>query len=168
MDALDKEGLIVASTKTTLLTNEIVLVVPADQPVKIGGFGDVATDAAAKIALGDPKSVPAGQYAQDTFTSLKLWDKVSAKATYASDVKQALSWVESGNVDCGIVFKSDALANKNVKMIAEAPNGSHAPIVYPAAAVKASPSQKAAADFIKYLKSKDAMAVFTKYGFLPA
>jgi molybdate transport system substrate-binding protein len=168
MDALEKKGLLVSSSKVTLLTNEIVLVVPADQPVKIGGFGDAATDAAAKIALGDPKSVPAGQYAQETFTALKIWDKVSAKATYGSDVRQVLSWVESGNVDCGVVYKSDALADKNVKIIAEAPNGSHAAIVYPAAVVKAAANQKAAADFIKYLKSKDASAVFTKYGFLTA
>jgi molybdate transport system substrate-binding protein len=165
MDALDKEGLLVTSTRVDLLQNEIVLIVPAGQPVKVGSFGDAATDAVGKIALGDPKSVPAGQYAQDTFTFLNVWDKVSGKATYASDVKQVLSWVESGNVDCGVVYKTDALSDDNVKLVSEAPGGSHTPIVYPIAAVKAGANQDAAKAFIKYLQSDDAMSVFTKYGF---
>ncbi|SHH55380.1 molybdate transport system substrate-binding protein [Sporobacter termitidis DSM 10068] len=166
MDALDQGGLIVTSSKVDLLKNEIVLIVPKDAPVKVGGFGDVATDAVSKIALGDPKSVPAGQYAQDTFNYLNLWDTVSAKATYGSDVKQVLSWVDSGNVDCGIVYKTDALTDENVKVIAEAPNGSHTPVVYPLAIVKASTNQDAAAAFIKYLQSDDALSVFDKYGFV--
>lgn len=166
MDALDKAGLIVTSSKTELLKNEIVLIVPKDLPVKVGSFSDVSTDAVVKIALGDPKSVPAGQYAEDTFTFLKIWDKVSGKAAYATDVKQVLSWVDSGNVDCGVVYKTDAISDGSVKIIAEAPNGSHTPIVYPVAVVKASTSQDAASAFIKYLQSNAGMDIFIKYGFL--
>lgn len=166
MDALEQGGLIDTSTKIDLLKNEIVLIVPKNLPVKVGSFGDTATDAVTKIALGDPKSVPAGQYAQDTFTFLNLWDAVSSKATYGSDVKQVLSWVSSGNVDCGVVYKTDALANENVKIIAEAPNGSHMPIVYPAAVVKASANQDAAKSFLKFLQSDDGMGYFIKYGFI--
>jgi molybdate transport system substrate-binding protein len=112
--------------------------------------------------------VPAGQYAQDTFTFMNLWDKVSLKATYGSDVKQVLSWVESGNVDCGVVYKTDAVSDQNVQIIAEAPNGSHTPIVYPVAVVKASANQDAARAFIAYLQSDAAIAVFEKYGFVTA
>lgn len=166
METLDKEGLIVYSSKVDLLKNEVVLVVPAAQSVKVGSFSDVATDAVTKIAIGDPKSVPAGQYAQETFTSLNLWDAVSAKAIYGTDAKQVLSYVDSANVDCGIVYKTDAVADKNVKIIAEAPNGSHTAIVYPAAVVKASTNQDAASAFIKYLQSGDSTNVFTEYGFL--
>jgi molybdate transport system substrate-binding protein len=165
MDALDKEGLIVPSSRVDLLQNEIVLIVPKDAPVTVGSFGDAASDAVGKIALGDPKSVPAGQYAQDTFTDLGLWDTVSAKATYGSDVKQVLSWVDSGNVDCGVVYKTDALSDSSVKVVAEAPYGSHGPIVYPVAAVKASIRQDAAAAFIKYLQSDASKTVFTNNGF---
>jgi molybdate transport system substrate-binding protein len=166
MNALDEAGLIDTATRVDLLQNEIVLVVPADLPVKVGSFNDTATDTVEKIALGDPKSVPAGQYAQDTFTYLNLWDKVSSKATYGSDVKQVLSWVESGNVDCGVVYKTDAITDQNVQIIAEAPNGSHTPIVYPVAVVKAGANQDAAKAFIAYLQSDAAIAVFERYGFL--
>lgn len=168
MDALDKAGLIVTSSRVDLLKNEIVLVVPASAPVRIGSFSDISTAAVNKIAIGDPKSVPAGQYAQDTLSFLNLWDTVSAKAVMGSDVKQVLSWVSSGDIDCGIVYKTDAISDKNVQIIAEAPNGSHKPIVYPAAVVKASANQDAAQDFLQYLQSDAATAVFEKYGFLSA
>lgn len=168
MDALDKAGLIVTSSRVDLLKNEIVLVVPASAPVRIGSFSDISTAAVNKIAIGDPKSVPAGQYAQDTLSFLNLWDTVSAKAVMGSDVKQVLSWVSSGDIDCGIVYKTDAISDKNVQIIAEAPNGSHQPIVYPAAVVKTSANLDAAEDFLEYLRSEEATAVFEKYGFLTA
>jgi molybdate transport system substrate-binding protein len=168
MDVLEQKSLIDASTRVDLLTNEIVLIVPAGQPVMVGSFGDVALDAVSKIALGDPGSVPVGQYSQEVFTSLDLWDKISLKATYASDVKQVLSWVVSGNVDCGVVYMTDAIADNGVKVIAEAPYDSHSPIVYPAAVIKDSANGKTAADFLKYLQSADGSAVFTKYGFTAA
>jgi molybdate transport system substrate-binding protein len=166
MDTLDKEGLVITSSKVDLLKNEIVLIVPKALPVMVGSFGDVATDAVSKIALGDPASVPAGQYAQDTFNYLKIWDKVSGKAILGSDVKQVLSWVDSGNADCGIVYKTDALSDSSVKIVAEAPNGSHTQVIYPAAILKTSANQDAAAAFIKYLQSDDSLKVFTNYGFL--
>ena len=168
MDALEQKALIDASTRVDLLTNEIVLIVPAGQPVKVGSFGDVALDSVTRLALGDPGSVPAGQYAQEVFTALSLWDKVSGKATYASDVKQVLSWVVSGNVDCGVVYMTDAVADQGVKIIAEAPYDTHSPIVYPAAVLKGSANGKTAADFLEFLQSDDGSAVFTKFGFAAA
>ncbi len=166
MDALDAQGLIISSSKVDLLKNEIVLVVPKEQPVNVGSFYDVATDVVRKIALGEVKSVPAGQYALETFTFLNLWDKISKKAVYGSDVKQVLSWVESGDADCGIVYKTDTISSSNVKVVAEAPNGSHDAVVYPVAVVKASTNQDAAAAFIIYLQSVNGLGVFTEYGFL--
>lgn len=166
MDALDKEGLLVTATKVNVLKNDIVLIVPTASTLKIADFKDVATDAVSKIALGDTKSVPAGQYAQDTFTSLKIWDTVSGKANFGTDVKQVLSWVESGNVDCGVVYKTDAASDSKVKIVATAPDGSHTPVVYPLAVVKASTNQEAAASFIKYMQTADSMSIFTKSGFI--
>jgi molybdate transport system substrate-binding protein len=119
-----------------------------------------------KIALGDVSSVPVGQYAQDTFTALNIWDKVSAKAVFGSDVKQVLSWVSAGEVDCGVVYSTDAASDGTVKVVASAPADTHKAIVYPVGIVKASAQQTAAADFISYLQSDEGLAVFTKYGFL--
>lgn len=166
MDALNSAGLMISDSIVPLLKNEIVLITPSDSALNIKSFNDAANDAVSSIALGDVKSTPAGQYAQDTFTSLNLWDKVSAKAMYGSDVKQVLSWVKTGNADCGVVFKTDALSDAAVKIIATAPADSHKAIIYPVGIVKASTQQAAAADFIKYLKSDAGMTVFLKYGFL--
>lgn len=166
MDALDSAGLIVSSSVIKLLNNEIVLIVPVNSALNISSFNDAATGVVSSIALGDVNSVPAGQYAQDTFNALSLWDKVSAKAVFGSDVKQVLSWVKSGNADCGVVYQTDVVSDTAVKIIASAPAGSHKAIDYPVGIVKSSTQQAAAADFIKYLQSSEGMNVFLKYGFL--
>lgn len=166
MDALDSAGLMTADSIVKLLKNEIVLIVPVDSKLTIGKFEDAATDAVVRIALGDVKSVPAGQYAQDTFNFLNIWDQVSAKAVLGSDVKQVLAWVSSGDVDCGVVYKTDAVSDSTVKIIASAPADSHKAVIYPVGIIKASTLQDAAKDFITYLQSKDAMDVFSKFGFL--
>jgi molybdate transport system substrate-binding protein len=118
-----------------------------------------------KLALGEPKSVPAGQYAQEIFTNLKLMDKVQPKVVYAKDVKEVLTWVETGNADAGIVYKTDALVSNKVKIVATAPKDSHKSVIYPAAIVKASKNVDAAKDFLNYLSSNKAQKVFEKYGF---
>ena len=168
MDALDSKGLLVSGSVVKLLKNEIVLVVPAGSTLELSKFDDAAGAAVKKIALGDAASVPAGQYAQETFTALGLWDAVSAKAVFGSDVKQVLSWVSSGDADCGVVYATDAVSNSAVKVIAPAPDGTHKDVVYPAGLVKAGSQQAAAAEFLKYLQSDAAMDVFTKNGFLKA
>jgi len=165
MDALESKGLLVSETRTDLLKNEIVLIIPKNAPVTAGSFNDVAADDVAGIALGEPGSVPAGQYAQETFTYLGIWDKVSAKATFGSDVRQVLSWVASGNADCGVVYKTDALSDESVRIVAEAPGGSHTPAVYPAAVIKAGANKDAAAAFIRYMQSGNGRNVFEKSGF---
>lgn len=166
MDALNDGGLMMSDSIVKLLKNEIVLVVPADSALSISAFEDAATDAVFKVALGDVDSVPAGQYAQDTFTALNLWDKVSAKAVFGTDVRQVLSWVSASEADCGVVYSTDAASDDSVKVVASAPADTHKAIVYPVGIVKASTQQTAAADFIKYLQSAEGLAVFTKYGFL--
>lgn len=166
MDALNDGGLMMSDSVVELLKNEIVLVVPADSALSIGTFEDAATEAVSKIALGDTASVPAGQYAQDAFETLNLWDRVSAKAVFGSDVRQVLSWVSAGEADCGVVYSTDAASENTVKVVASAPANTHKAIVYPVGIVKASTQQTAAAYFIKYLQSSEGLAVFTKYGFL--
>ncbi len=167
MDALESEELIVTSSRISLLRNEIVLIVPADSSLALTSFEDVATDLVGSIAVGDVASVPAGQYAEQTFTFLNIWDAVSAKAVFGSDVKQVLSWVSTADADCGVVYKTDAVTDSSVKIVAMAPDDSHNPVVYPIAIVKASVQQEAAAAFIEYLKTDAAMSVFDASGFLP-
>lgn len=163
--ALQEKGLLVDKTIKDLVGNKLVLIVPKDSKKNIKGFEDAATDTVSNIALGEPKAVPAGQYTEEVFTNLKLLDSVKKKATYGSDVKQVLSWVESEEVDCGVVYSTDALISEKVKVICEAPKDSHKAIVYPVAVIKNSNNLKDALLFYEYLCSKDSGEVFEKYGF---
>ncbi len=167
MAALEDQDLILDGSRVDLLRNEIVLIVPADSALGLAAFEDAASDAVTSVAVGDPASVPAGQYAEQTFTFLNIWDAVSAKAVLGSDVKQVLSWVSTAEADCGVVYKTDAVSDGGVKIVASAPDGSHNAVTYPVAVVKASAQPDAAAAFIDYLKTDAATAVFEASGFLP-
>jgi molybdate transport system substrate-binding protein len=127
----------------------------------------VAEDAVKLVALGN-SDVPVGQYAQDVFTSLGLWEAVSAKASLGSNVKEVLSQVASGAVDCGVVYATDAATAAGVTVAAEAPEGSHKPVVYPGAVLKESENPEAAAAFLSYLTTPEARAAFEKVGFTMA
>ncbi|MDP4144230.1 MAG: molybdate ABC transporter substrate-binding protein [Bacillota bacterium] len=164
MDELKSKNLLVNDTITNLLSNKLVLVTPKNS-TDVKDFTDLASDKVKKVALGEPKAVPAGQYAQDALTSLKILDKVQPKVVQAKDVKEVLTWVETGNVDAGVVYETDAKVSDKVKIAATAPESSHKPIVYPAAVIKNSKSLDDAKAFLKFLSSDEAKAIFKKYGF---
>ena len=165
MTALKDAKLMEDSSIKNLLKNTIVLVVPTDSKSTITSFADVTDSSIKKIALGEPTTVPAGQYAEQVFTYLGILDKVKAKAVYGTDVKQVLNWVETGNADAGVVYSTDAKVSTGVKVIATASEDSHKAIVYPAGVVKATKNSVAANDFVNFLSSDAAKAVFEKYGF---
>jgi len=164
MDTLESKDLILKDTRKDLLQNDVVLIVPSDNST-IKSFNDLTTDKAKKIALGEPKSVPAGQYAEEVFTKLGILDKIKGKAVYAKDVTEVLTWVKTGNADAGIVYTTDAKTTDKVKIIATAPSDSHKPVIYPAAIIKPSKKADAAKDLMSFLTSTKAKVVFEKYGF---
>lgn len=165
MTALEEKGLVATETKKELLENKIVMIAPKESKAGITGFADAAADKVAKIALGDPASVPAGQYADEVFKSLNISEAVNKKAVLGSDVRQVLTWVETGEADCGVVYSTDAATSDKVTVVAEAPAGSYTKVVYPVAVLKQSAKADAAAAFIAYLQGDEAGALFTKYGF---
>jgi len=165
MDALDKKSLLLEGTKKNLLVNKVVLITPKSSTKNIKSFADVNTSKVAKIALGEPKSVPVGQYSEEVFTYLKCLKEVKSKAVYGSDVRQVLTWVESGDVDCGIVYATDAATSDKINVVAEAPSGSHKPVVYPVAVLKSSKQAAAAKSFLDFLSTDEAKAIFVKSGF---
>lgn len=165
MNALDEKGELVEGTRKDLLRNEVVLIVPNDNTKDIMSYDDVATDKVDKVALGEPKGVPVGQYSEEIFTKLNILDAVNAKAVYGSDVRQVLAWTESGEVDCGVVYATDAAISDKVKVICAAPEGSHKPVIYPAAAIKSSKHLDDAKKFLDFTGSDAAKKVFEKYGF---
>lgn len=167
MNALEESGYLADETRKDLLVNKVVLIVPEESDKGITGFEDAATDKVGLIALGN-SDVPVGQYSQEIFTSLGLWEQVFAKASLGTNVKEVLSHVESASVDCGVVYATDAATAKGVTIVAEAPQGSHSPVVYPAAVLKDSAQAKASAAFLEYLSGAEAMKEFEAVGFSPA
>lgn len=165
MNALESQGLLLAGSRTDLLKNAVVLVAAPQSSIALSSFEDAALPAVTRIALGDFKSVPAGQYAEQVFTKLGIIDTVSKKAVFAKDVRQVLAWVESGEADCGVVYATDAAVSPSVAVAAVAPEGAHSPVVYPAAAVGSSANLEAAKAFLSWLSLPEARAVFVKYGF---
>lgn len=166
MDDLSAKGLIAADTRSDLLGNELVLVVSKEKKGTIRTFADLA-DKAQSMSIGQPETVPAGKYGKETLSYLKLWDKVEKKIMFAKDVRQVLAYVESGNVDAGLVYRSDAREMKSGTVAAIAPKGSHSPILYPMAAVTASKNKAETGRFMEFLKSKAAAKVFASHGFVP-
>ncbi len=165
MNALEEKDLIDKDTRKDLLENKVVLIVPKDSDLNLNNFSDIATDKVQKIALGEPKAVPVGQYSEEIFNNLNILDQMKAKAVYASDVRQVLGWVETGDVDCGIVYATDAAISDKVKVLMQAPDDMHKPVIYPAAVIKDSKNNEIAKDFLAYLSTDDVKNVFTKYGF---
>lgn len=165
MKALDEEGMIASDTITNLLENKIVLIVPAGSSAGLTAFEDI--EKAGIIALGDPASVPAGQYAQEALTSLGIWDKIQDKVSFGTNVTEVLNQVAASSAEAGIVYATDAASmSDQVEIVAEAPEGSlQKKVIYPVAVVKDSAHQEEAGDFVEFLKSEEAMKVFEEYGF---
>ncbi|WKY43701.1 molybdate ABC transporter substrate-binding protein [Eubacteriaceae bacterium ES2] len=153
------------STWVDLLQNEVVLIVPADSTLTLDSFEGVTDPSVTSIGIGEMESVPAGRYAKQVFTSLGILDQVTAKAIYGKDVKEVLAWVETGNVDAGVVYSTDAESSDSVKVVATADPSTHDPIVYPVAMIKTSQNADASKDFIEFLQSDKAKGIFEGYGF---
>lgn len=165
MDALDEKGMIAEESIVELLENKIVLIAPKGSDKGMSTFEDILK--ADTIAVGDPESVPAGQYAKEAFDNLNIWDQVSAKASLGTNVTEVLNWVAEGSADAGVVYSTDAASNENVEVIAEAPEGSVSKVIYPVGIVKASEKQDAAKLFTDFLQSDEALKIFETYGFTP-
>lgn len=165
MDALEDKGLIMEETRKDFLENEIVLVVPQNSSI-VSDFKDLSTDKVKKIGLGEPKSVPVGQYAQEVLENINIINSIKSKVVYGKDVREVLTWVETGNADAGIVYETDARVSGKVKVVAKAPEGSHKPVYYPAAVIKSTKNAADAKAFVEYLYSSKAKPVFEKYGFV--
>lgn len=163
MKALDEKGLIAENSINELLENKVVLIVPKGNNKDIKTFEDVLKSD--KIAIGDPASVPAGQYAKEVFENLKIWDKVSEKTSLGTNVTEVLTWVAEASADSGVVYSTDATSNDKVEVAAIAPEGSVSKVIYPVGIVKATKEEDVAKKFTEFLASDEAVKVFESYGF---
>ena len=166
MDALDKKERLEPGTRKNLLSNQLVIIVPADSKLVISSPKDLLKADIKRIALAEPSSVPVGVYSSKYLTDEGLWDQVKPKVVPVQDVRATLASVESGNVEAGFVYKTDAAVSKKVKTVYEVPIDKGPKIIYPAAIVKESKRKDAARDFIDYVQSPAAKAAFKRYGFV--
>lgn len=163
MDQLEQQGLLQAGSREALLRNSLVLIAPTGSDLK--GFDGLNQKRIHTVALGDPASVPAGQYGKQTLESLHLYAVLQSRIVLAKDVRQVLTYVETGNADAGVVYATDALTSSRVRVVAVAPESSHDPIVYPVAQIRNSQNQPPARDFLAFLHSPAARAIFERHGF---
>jgi molybdate transport system substrate-binding protein len=166
MDALAAKNLVVKETRKSLLSNTLVIVTSADSNLKITSPADLASNSVRRIALADPKAVPAGLYSKAFLEQEKLWSQIEPKVVPVDNVRAALAAVESGNIEVGMVFKTDAAISKKVKIAYEVPADAGPKISYPVAITKNAKQVESAKKFVEYLSSDDAAKVFTEYGFI--
>jgi molybdate transport system substrate-binding protein len=166
MDALEKKGLIEKETRQSRLSNSLVIIVPATRSPAVKGPLDLRRDAIKRIALAEPKTVPAGIYAKEYLEKVKLWPSVESKIIPTENVRAALAAVEMGNVDAGIVYQTDAAMSTKVKITYQVPRSDAPNISYAVAVVKGAKQPEAARKFVHYLAGEDAGKVFEKFGFI--
>lgn len=166
MDRVAAAGRIDAASRVNLLSNRLVGIVPSDRSGVLTSPQDLAGGTVRRIALGDPEVVPAGIYARRYLDSVGLWDAVAGKVAPAGSVRGALRAVESGAVDAGIVYRTDAMTSQAVSVAFEVPRADGPSIIYPAALAADTPNPAAARRFLDYLRSAAAGRVFEAAGFV--
>ncbi|MEH1914374.1 molybdate ABC transporter substrate-binding protein [Nostoc sp.] len=165
VDALEQKGLLLPGSRTNLANNRLVLIVAQDV-VGINSFYNLTDSKIKKIAIGEPRSVPAGQYGEQVLKKLKLYDRLKSKLVFANNVRQVLAAVESGNAEAGLVYATDAKISNKVKVVVTADDKFHSPIVYPVAIIKSSKNPSAAKEFVQFLSGSEVKTVLKKYGFI--
>ncbi|PYN08480.1 MAG: molybdate ABC transporter substrate-binding protein [Candidatus Rokuibacteriota bacterium] len=168
MDELEKKGLVLAATRRVFARNVLTVVKPADSRIDLTKPSDLLDPRVTKIVIGSPKTVPVGQYAEESLRALGLWERLQAKLVFAENVRQALDYVARGEVDAGFVYTTDAATRaKQVKEAFRPAEDTYRPILYPVAVVAGAKHPAVAQAYVDLLLSRDGQAVLARFGFLP-
>ena len=166
MDDLDQKDMIIKGTRKDFARNSLVLIIPTKSTIHLTSFNDLKRGEIQKIAIGNPKTVPAGRYAEEVLRYFNLWDGIKDRLIFAENVRQVLDYAARGEVDAGMVYSTDALVRaKETKIVAEAPEQSHRPVVYPIALVKGTKKEALAREFIAVVTSREGEKILERYGF---
>lgn len=165
MDRLQQKNAILTQSRINFASNELALITQKESPSHITSFDALVSVPFTHLAIGEPESVPVGRYAKETLTHLEFWTEVKEKLVFASDVRQVLSYVESGNAEIGIVYTSDVKTSDKVKVLGVAKPEWHKPIQYPGAVLSSSTHQKEAQLFLDYIRSEKGQSILNAYGF---
>ena len=168
MDELEKKGLVLAATRRVFARNVLTVVKPADSRIDLTKPSDLLDPRVTKIVIGSPKTVPVGQYAEESLRALGLWERLQPKLVFAENVRQALDYVARGEVDAGFVYTTDvATRAKQVKEAFRPAEDTYRPILYPVAVVAGAKHSAIAEAYVDLLLSRDGQAVLARFGFLP-
>lgn len=165
MDTLVEENLIKAETRANVTGNKLVLIVGNEATIQYNSFADIDPSDAEQIAIGNPESVPAGEYTEAVLKAIGKWEELESKFVFAQDVRQVLTYVETGNAELGFVYESDAISSENVKVLAESDPSMHDAIIYPAAVTADSEHEEESKRLIDFLLSETGQEVLAQYGF---
>jgi molybdate transport system substrate-binding protein len=167
MDKLSQKKMIIESSRINLVANRLVLIGNRKQPPALPDISNLASNTIRRIAIGNPATVPAGQYAKDVLNYYKLYDQLTSKLILGENVRQVLDYVARGEVDCGFVYATDAHVEKAVVVVRDIPENAHKPIIYPAAVISSSQDATVAGQFAKFLQEPENIRIFKEYGFEP-
>ena len=168
MDELERKGLLLAGTRRVFARNVLTVVKPADSTIDLAKGTDLLDARVSRIVVGNPKTVPAGQYAEESLRALGVWERLQPKLVFAENVRQALDYVARGEVDAGFVYTTDAAVRaRDVKEAFRPPEDSYRPVTYPVAVVKDSRAPALARAFVELLAGAEGRAVLARFGFLP-
>jgi len=169
MDELEREGFILPETRRAFARNVLTVIKPADSRLDLSKPADLLDPRVGKIAIGNPKTVPVGQYAEESLRTLGLWDRVRPRLVFAENVRQVLEYVSRGEVDAGFVYTTDvAVRSDRVREAFRPPEDTYHPVIYPAAVVTASRHAEIARALIDLLASREGQAILSRFGFRPA
>jgi len=168
MDDLEKQNLIVAATRRAFARNVLVVVKPADSKLDLSKPADLLDARVTRIAIGQPKTVPVGQYSEESLRALGLWDRLQPKLVFAENVRQVLEYVARGEVEAGFVYTTDAATRaQGVKEAFRPPEDSYRPVIYPGAVIAASKQATLARAFLDLLSGPQGQTVLGRFGFRP-
>lgn len=168
MDDLERQGLVEPGTRRAFARNVLVVIAPADSALDLARPADLLGPRVQRIAVGNPKTVPAGQYAGESLRALGLWDRLQPRLVFGENVRQVLDWVARGEVDAGFVYATDVRVRKgDVREAFRPPDDTYRPVVYPVAVVAASRQRALARAFVDRLTGPDGRAVLARLGFAP-
>ena len=169
MDDIDRKGLVASNSRRNFAGNAVVLIKPANSKTPINSIEDLKRKEVGKISIGNPKTVPAGRYAEEALRHYNLWDAVKDRLVFAENVRQVLDYVARGEVDAGLVYSTDAMArSKEVKVVMKLPEGSHQPVVYPIGVIKGTKEESLSRAFADLVVSPEGQQILNRYGFIAA
>jgi len=167
MDDIDRKGMIAPNSRKDFARNTLVLIKPVHSTIGLSSLKDLLRGEVKRIAVGNPKTVPAGRYAEEALRHFSLWEALKDKLVFGENVRQVLDYVARNEADAGLVYSTDAaVRGTDVKIVEKLPADSHQPVVYPIGVIKGTKEEPPARAFVDAVVSPEGQKILSQYGFI--